>query len=87
MAFTNNLALAYQVNNGVPNQLTQTLNPFERYDHVNSTAFYGQEQWTHGRMTLQGAVRYDHASSVYPEQRVGGTRFLPTPISFPRPTA
>jgi hypothetical protein len=84
MAFTNNLELAYQVNNGVPNQLTQTLNPFERFDHVKYGAVFGQEQWTHGRMTLQGALRYDHAWSVYPEQRVGGTRFLPTPIVFPR---
>jgi hypothetical protein len=84
MAFTNNLALSYQVNNGVPNQLTQTLNPFQRFDHVKHAAAYGQEQWTHRRMTLQGALRYDHAWSVYPEQQVGGTRFLPTPIVFPR---
>jgi hypothetical protein len=84
MAFTNNLALMYQVNNGIPNQLTQTLNPFERFDHVKYAATYVQEQWTRGRMTLQGALRYDHAWSLYPEQRVGGTRFLPTPIVFPR---
>ena len=84
MAFTNNLELSYQVNNGVPNQLTQTLNPFQRFDHVKYGAVFGQEQWTHGRMTLQGALRYDHAWSLYPEQTVGGTRFLPTPIVFPR---
>jgi hypothetical protein len=34
-------------------------------------------------MTLQGALRYDHAWSYFPEQRVGGTRFLPSPIVFP----
>ena len=34
-------------------------------------------------MTLQGALRYDRAWSSYPEQRVGGTRFLPTPLVFP----
>jgi hypothetical protein len=28
-------------------------------------------------------VRYDHAWSSFPEQRVGGTRFLPTPLVFP----
>ena len=37
-----------------------------------------------GRMTLQGAVRFDHAWSYSPEQVVGPTRFLPTPIMFPR---
>ena len=31
--FANNLALSYHVNNGVPNQLKQTLNPFQRFDH------------------------------------------------------
>jgi hypothetical protein len=83
MVFTNNLFLAYQVNNGTPNQLTETLNPFDRKDRVRYHSLYGQEQWTHGRMTLQGAFRYDHAWSYFPEQRVGGTRFLPTPIVFP----
>ena len=33
-AFTNDLFLAYRVNNGVPNQLTQTLIPFDRKDRV-----------------------------------------------------
>ena len=37
-----------------------------RYD-----AFYAQDQWTHGRLTLQGAVRYDHAWSWFPEVTVG----------------
>jgi hypothetical protein len=35
-------------------------------------------------MTLQGAVRFDHAWSYSPEQVVGPTRFLPTPIVFPQ---
>ena len=37
------------------------------------TSFYGQDQWTAGRLTLQGGVRYDHFITTYPEQRVGGT--------------
>ena len=35
------------------------------------------------RMTLQGALRYDHAWSYYPAQQIGPTRFLPTPLMFP----
>jgi len=50
-----------------------------RYD-----AFYGQEQWTLGRVTLQGALRFDHAWSWYPEVQVGGVRFLPDVITYPR---
>ena len=34
-------------------------------------------------MTLQAALRFDHAWSYSPEQTVGPTRFLPTPIVFP----
>ena len=34
-------------------------------------------------MTLQGALRFDHAWSYSPEQIVGPTSFLPTPIVFP----
>ena len=36
-----------------------------------------------GRMTLQGAVRYDHAWSYYPEQTVGPVRFFPTAKTYP----
>ena len=46
-------------------------------------AFYAQDQWTHGRLTLQGALRYDHAWSYYPAQQIGPTRFLPTALVFP----
>jgi hypothetical protein len=83
-AFTNSQFLQYRVNNGVPNQLTQTLMPFDRKDRVRYAAFYAQEQWTRGRMTLQGAVRYDRAWSYYPEQRVGPTRFLTEGLVFER---
>jgi hypothetical protein len=83
-AFTNDLFLSYRVNNGVPNQLTQTLMPFDRKDRVRYHALYAQEQWTRGRMTVQGAARYDHAWSYFPEQRVGPTRFLSQGIVFPR---
>jgi hypothetical protein len=84
--FTNNQFLAYRVNNGVPNQLTETLMPFERNDRIKYAAFYAQEQWTHERMTLQGAIRFDRAWSYFPEQHVGPTRFLPQGLVFPKTT-
>ena len=81
--FTNDEKVAYRVNNGVPNLITQTLHSNLRKLRTRYHAFYAQEQWSLGRMTLQGAVRFDHAWSYSPEQIVGPTRFLPTPIVFP----
>ena len=53
------------------------------HQRVRSDAFYAQEQWTLGRMTLQGALRYDHAWSYFPEQTVGPVRFFPTAKTYP----
>ncbi len=47
-------------------------------------SFYGQDQWTLGRMTLQGALRFDRNWSFSPAQQIGPTNYLPTPISFPQ---
>ena len=80
--FTNDQNLTYRVQNGIPDQLTQSISPWVNDARAGWTAFYAQEQWTAGRITLQGAVRYDRAGSWFPEQQVGPTRFLPTPIRF-----
>jgi hypothetical protein len=82
--FTNDDRVVYRLNNGVPNLITQRLDPNLRKLRTRYHAFYAQEQWTLGRMTLQGALRFDHAWSYSPEQVVGPTRFLPNPITFPR---
>ncbi len=82
--FTNNQNLTFRVNNGVPNQLTQTLLPFSTYSRVRYSAFYAQDQWTLGRLTLQGALRFDHAWSYYPEQQLGPTRFFPVAAIYSR---
>ena len=37
-------------------------------------------------MTVQGAMRYDHAWSYFPEQTVGPVRFFPTAVTYPRTT-
>ena len=81
--FTNDEKVAYRLNNGVPNQITETLHSNLRTLRTRYNALFAQDQWTRGRMTLQGALRFDHAWSYFPEQVVGPTRFLPTPIVFP----
>ena len=34
--------------------------------HTQPTGIYAQEQWTLGRLTLQGGIRFDRATSGYP---------------------
>ncbi len=83
MYMSNNTHLTYRLNNGVPNQLTMDLNPYALQQRTRYEAAYGQEQWTMRRLTLQGAVRFEHAWSYFPEQQVGPVTFLPTPVVFP----
>ena len=81
--FTNNHNLQYRFNNGVPNQLTQNLLPYRTDERTRYDALFVQDQWTRGRLTLQGALRYDHAWSYYPAQQIGPTRFLPQGLFVP----
>ncbi len=80
---TNDLNLAYTVSNGSPISLTQSLLPYTTSYRTRNMSFYGQDQWTHGRMTLQGALRFDRNWSFSPPQQIGPTNFLASPISFP----
>ena len=51
----------------VPNQITQRITPWQQANRTRYDAFYVQDQWTHNRLTLQGALRYEHAWSFFPE--------------------
>jgi len=44
-------------------------------------AIGGGPEWTTGRLTLQGGVRYDHILSSYPDSGVGGPdyKLMPAP--------
>ena len=74
--------LSYRFQNGVPNQLTENIRYYRTLSRVKYHAFFAQDSWTHNRLTLQGAVRYDHPWSEYPEQSVGGVTFLPAVTTF-----
>ena len=41
------------------------------------TSLFAQDQWTINRLTLQGALRYDHPWSWFPEQYQPASRFFP----------
>ena len=84
VSFYNDQRLAYNFSNTLPVSLTMYANhgannPFEMY----TTALYAQDQWTAGRLTLQGGIRFEHIGSYYPESTFVADRFLPTPLSFP----
>jgi hypothetical protein len=80
---TNNQNLTYRVNNGQPNQLTQSISPWVNNARVAWDGLFVQEQWTHARLTLHGALRFDRARSWFPPQQEGPSRFLPAPILIP----
>jgi Carboxypeptidase regulatory-like domain len=78
--------LSYIFNNTVPVQFTLRDAPFWQSNRTRFDAFYAQDQWTRGRLTLQGGLRYEHAWSWFPEGENGiiadnqfGSKFL-----FPR---
>jgi hypothetical protein len=81
--FTNDQNLTYRVNDGVPNQLTQSISPWVNNTRVAWVGLFIQDQWTRDRLTLRGALRFDRAVSWFPQQQEGPSRFLSNPIVIP----
>jgi hypothetical protein len=72
---------------GFPISLTQQINDQRWSNRVRYDGFYAQDQWTRGRVTLQGALRYEYARSWFPEGENGILSpgpFVDSPIVFPR---
>src|SRR5215470_6045249 len=75
--------LSYVFNTQSPIQFTLRDAPFWQSNRTRFDAIYAQDQWTHGRLTLQGGIRYEHAWSWFPAGENGivadnqfGTKFL-----------
>ena len=45
--------------------------PWQKSNRTEYHAFYAQDQWTNGRLTLQGALRFDRAWSWFPAEHNG----------------
>jgi hypothetical protein len=63
----NDTQLTYTFFGGQPISFNERIGP---WNTANRTAWYGlyaQDQWTFGRVTLQGALRYDRAWSWFPD--------------------
>jgi hypothetical protein len=79
--------LTYRFNNRVANQFTFRLPNWLTRNVTMTSALYVQDTWTHGRLSLQGALRYDRAWSWSPAEGNGTTdtsRFNAAPITFER---
>jgi hypothetical protein len=55
----------------VPSRVKINSGPSTIDNRVAYSGFYAQDQWTLKRLTLSGAVRYDHALSNYPSSCIG----------------
>jgi hypothetical protein len=97
----NHTQLRYTFNSGAPDSSCNSLAPrlcptnvsyflsprWNQHDSTMTSGFFAQDQWTVGRLTLQGAVRYDRAWSWAPADGNGTTGtsvFNRQPISFDR---
>jgi hypothetical protein len=83
----NQTQLAYRFNQGVPNAVSYWLPDFGRRTITNLEGAFIQDTWTWSRLTVQGALRYDRASSYAPVEGNGTnqTSFLnPDPITIQR---
>jgi carboxypeptidase family protein len=75
--------LVYTFTRGVPISITEYANPYFNNARAAMMSFFAQDQWTFRRLTLQGALRYDHPWSWFPAVTQPASTFFPG-VSFPR---
>ena len=86
--FTNDQSLAYTFTGGgrnpdgtfrpsTPSLITEYANPYFNNARAAMMSFFAQDQWTLKRLTLQGALRYDHPWSWFPAVDQPQGRFFP----------
>jgi hypothetical protein len=81
--------LAYRFNGANPNAVTYRLPEWSRNSITQLHGVFLQDQYTRGRLTLSGALRWDRASSYAPVEGNGvsmTSRFNPEPITIERTT-
>jgi len=78
---------SYNFNQGNPTNFTVAIPEWETADRTEVAALFVQDTWTRGRLTLQGALRYDRSWSFSPAEHNGTTatsKVNATPITFDR---
>jgi hypothetical protein len=86
-AKVNPSGLSYTFNQGVPVSFTMRLPEWQNAERTATSSAFVQDTWTRGRVTVQGALRFDRAWSWSPADGNGTTATSPTnlaPIAFDR---
>ncbi|HEU5258561.1 MAG TPA: carboxypeptidase regulatory-like domain-containing protein [Vicinamibacterales bacterium] len=78
-----NHSLTYTFRGATPAQLTEWISPFHSETRQHAAGLYVQQQWTTGKLTLDGGLRYDYFRGFIPAMTLPGGRFLPQGASFP----
>ncbi len=78
-----NHSLTYTFRGTTPTQLTEWISPFHSETRQHATGMYVQQQWTMGRATIDGGLRYDYFRGFIPAMTLEGGRFLPQGATFP----
>jgi hypothetical protein len=79
--------LNYNFNQGNPVSFGMAIPNWQTADTTSVAALFVQDTWTRGRVTLQGALRFDRAWSWSPAEGNGTTEtsaINPAPITFER---
>ena len=79
----NTQSLAFTFAGGRPTGITEYANPYFFNARAAMSSFFAQDQWTINRLTLQGAIRYDHPWSWFPEVTQPANQFFPG-VTFAR---
>ena len=69
--------LLFTFTRGVPISITEYANPYFNNARAAMKSFFAQDQWTLKRLSLQGAVRYDHPWSWFPAVDQPKSTFFP----------
>ena len=78
-----NHSLEYTFRGATPVQLSEWISPFHSETRQHAAGLYVQQQWTTGRLTVDGGLRYDYFRGYIPAMTLPGGRFLPQGASFP----
>jgi hypothetical protein len=81
--YVNSQSVQYTFIGGAPSSIAEYINGYNVNARAADASFYAQDQWTLKRVTLQGAIRYDHPWSWFPAVTEPSSRFFPG-ASFPR---
>ena len=73
----NDQNLRYTFLGTLPLSITEYANAYNVNASAMQASLYAQDQWTINRLTLQGALRWDHPWSWFPAQTEPQSRFFP----------